>query len=177
MSCFVEGCKALTVRYRTDAGPCCNSHYLMMQRGGTVERICKECNNSFVYISREDHSGNRCLPCTKLWRNMKEKAYTCKSHGLTLHNYFEIYNAQNGKCKLCSFESDNLVLDHDHKCCAPFDILRGGGKGRSSCGKCIRGLLCHNCNLIVGNYEKCKGDLSLVEIDKYLSDSYFIFGG
>ena len=31
-------------------------------------------------------------------------------------------------------------MDHYHKCCP----------GKTSCGKCVRGLLCGNCNTILG---------------------------
>lgn len=61
-----------------------------------------------------------------------------------------------GGCWLCGFperarnaasgEPQRLAVDHDHACCPE--------KGRS-CGACIRGLLCQNCNVfIVGFHEK-----------------------
>lgn len=34
-----------------------------------------------------------------------------------------------------------LVVDHDHACCP----------GETSCGECVRGLVCHNCNVMIGN--------------------------
>jgi len=33
--------------------------------------------------------------------------------------------------------------DHDHVCCS----------GKKSCGKCLRGLLCHGCNTKLGALE------------------------
>jgi hypothetical protein len=35
-------------------------------------------------------------------------------------------------------------IDHDHSCCP--------GEWWQSCGKCIRGLLCHHCNIGMGNF-------------------------
>lgn len=43
------------------------------------------------------------------------------------------------ECKSCG-EKEDLVWDHDHSCCP----------GKTSCGKCIRGLLCRGCNLALG---------------------------
>lgn len=51
--------------------------------------------------------------------------------------------AQAGKCAICkSPPADRaLAVDHDHRCCAD--------KNRT-CGKCVRGLLCGNCNMAIG---------------------------
>lgn len=47
---------------------------------------------------------------------------------------------QEGACAACGTvpgpKAKRLAVDHDHKCCP----------GPTSCGKCIRGLLCYSCN-------------------------------
>lgn len=46
------------------------------------------------------------------------------------------------ECQICG-STDALVLDHDHDCC-PY---RGG------CPACVRGLLCHGCNVGLGFFQ------------------------
>ena len=64
---------------------------------------------------------------------------------LTWEQYTALLAEQGGLCAVCKKpETDNgkfkLSVDHDHACC----------KGRHSCGKCIRGLLCNRCNRALG---------------------------
>lgn len=54
----------------------------------------------------------------------------------------EFIRIQGGKCKICQ-EIKNLTLDHDHRCC----------KVGSACEKCVRGGLCHGCNMRLGQLE------------------------
>jgi hypothetical protein len=66
-----------------------------------------------------------------------------KRFGLTPEQYIDISNAQDNVCKICGSEDGSgkrLSVDHDHSCCF----------GPSSCGKCIRGLLCSRCNKTLG---------------------------
>src|SRR5687768_12575741 len=65
--------------------------------------------------------------------------------GITLEQYNKLYEKQNGLCAICcedSLQGRSLAVDHDRYCCP----------GKASCGKCVRGLLCHNCNTGVGHF-------------------------
>lgn len=60
-----------------------------------------------------------------------------RKYGIPLEEYNIIFNKQEGRCAICGIHqnemSKTLHIDHDHK------------TGR------IRGLLCGNCNLLIGN--------------------------
>lgn len=47
------------------------------------------------------------------------------------------------RCEGCGTVGKRLCVDHDHRCC------RFG-----SCGKCVRGVLCHSCNTTLGHAER-----------------------
>jgi hypothetical protein len=65
-------------------------------------------------------------------------------YGLTDEKYNAILNTQNRACLGCLKTVEELgkllTVDHDHACCPK----------AKSCGKCIRGLLCSNCNVALG---------------------------
>lgn len=66
-----------------------------------------------------------------------------RRYGLTIEDYNNLLAQQNNRCAICKEESKDgrsLHVDHDHSCC----------KGRGSCGKCVRGLLCVYCNSMLG---------------------------
>lgn len=62
-------------------------------------------------------------------------------YGITVEQYDEMVRQREGRCDICkTVPSGRLQLDHDHSCCP----------GQRTCGKCIRGLLCQPCNVLLG---------------------------
>ena len=82
---------------------------------------CKECRNKYAKGERG--------------RGVKYK----HRYGITIEQYNEMHKAQGGKCGICSSDKPgrkgvkNFMVDHCHKT------------------KKIRGLLCHTCNVLLGN--------------------------
>lgn len=65
-------------------------------------------------------------------------------YGLSLDEYNNFLEKQNGVCAICGLlDKKSLAIDHDRSCC-----FEGG-----SCGKCVRGLLCTNCNNGLGRFK------------------------
>lgn len=69
------------------------------------------------------------------------KSATMKyKYGITYDDYDRILAEQNYGCAICESKDPGgrgrFHIDHDHSCCST----------EKTCGKCIRGLLCHQCN-------------------------------
>ncbi len=93
--------------------------------------------------------------CIKCDRKRANERSIFASHGITLKQYDKMLEKQFGKCKICKTEvpggPGRFHIDHDH-----------------STGK-IRGLLCSNCNLFLGN---AKDNIEiLASAIQYLTDS------
>lgn len=74
--------------------------------------------------------------------------YVQKTYSLGDQDYGYLYEFQGGVCAICNRANGatrRLSVDHDHACC----------KGSTSCGKCVRGLLCRPCNDLLGH---CRDD-------------------
>ena len=82
---------------------------------------------------------------SRQYRIGKELELELKRFSMTLEQYNDMLSKQDHKCLICFEPEKNrrLSIDHDHDCCA----------GRNSCGKCVRGLLCNNCNNGLGRFK------------------------
>lgn len=78
----------------------------------------------------------------------EQDRHNLKRSGMTPEQWQEMFQSQGGVCAICHQPEIKvgyrLSIDHDHACCP----------GRHPCGKCIRGLLCHNCNRGIGHLQE-----------------------
>ncbi|MGY1608738.1 endonuclease domain-containing protein [Geodermatophilus sp. SYSU D00700] len=54
--------------------------------------------------------------------------------------YIEMVHEQGGLCAISGCDNDAVSIDHDHRCC----------DGAYSCGRCVRAILCRQCNSGIG---------------------------
>jgi hypothetical protein len=67
-----------------------------------------------------------------------------RGYGLNLVAYYFLLDQQGGRCAICRTDKPGAAswcVDHDHACCPT---------RKRCCGRCVRGLLCINCNLALG---------------------------
>lgn len=139
----------------------CQSHSNQIKRGKTLTPL-----RSFQRTTVRDESGRkRCATC-KEWkdvgefypssRNADALSTYCKrcdrsdrikrNYGITVDKYEAMLEAQGGGCAICGGapkDGPSLHIDHDHSCCSTY---------KKSCGECVRGLLCEDCNRVLGMF-------------------------
>lgn len=77
-----------------------------------------------------------CRTCARV--NSREQ--TIKQYGITVKQFEQMLIQQSGRCFICTEILLDPHIDHDHLCCP----------GRKACGKCVRALLCKQCNQMLG---------------------------
>lgn len=108
---------------------------------------CKGCGSGTRKLTAP---GPRCATCHRDRRTASQLArrlsYVARQYGLTPEQYQALVDhcRKNDKgqalCMMCNRVRARAV-DHDHSCCS----------GKTSCGKCVRGLLCTRCNVFLGH--------------------------
>jgi hypothetical protein len=83
----------------------------------------------------------RCGSHHELFKREQTLKMRMEKFGITAERYQHMLESQGGACAICRKSFHSYSIDHDHRCCPE--------KG-TSCGKCVRGLLCSNCNLAIG---------------------------
>lgn len=124
--------------------------------------ICSVCGPVSIR-SRGANAGWRCAWTDHLKARDRRvgAARRLKSYNLTSDEYEALVEKQQGRCAACGQECNSFHIDHDHKCCAA---------SKQSCGKCIRGLLCSDCNRMLGFAHDDPAKLRAAA--KYLEDTH-----
>lgn len=119
------------------------------KNGSKFHTACKDCRASNARAHRKVYP--------ETYRGYEYK----KKYKITLEIYDKKLAEQNGVCVICGgVNSDrSLQVDHNHDCCP----------GESTCGNCLRGLLCGLCNTGLGAF-KNDPNLLLTAI-KYLEEN------
>lgn len=101
-------------------------------------RRCKQCHCKVTNVYRQKNPELYRKASLKHWHNLDDKkkhSNWIRRYGITADEYTNMFESQNGKCKICSQECPTgrvLAVDHCHKT-----------------GK-VRGLLCTKCNTALG---------------------------
>jgi len=153
--CTFDGCEE---PYK--ANGYCGAHYGQWYRGEELrplidrhmrvqdgQKRCNRCEKVLPIVNFAKDSkqacgyANRCRTCTK-W----DKQWT--HYRLRQHEWEAIFEAQGRVCAICKKDGPNdprgWHTDHSHLCCP----------GPKSCGECVRGICCNDCNArLIAGYE------------------------
>lgn len=114
--------------------------------GQGLQAACKECQRAYKAANRvraaDQQRARRAADPGKYSAQNRLRRY-----GITQDRYDELVAAQSGRCAICGTpepggKHNTWHIDHAHDCCP----------GERSCGTCVRGLLCHRCNVGIGHF-------------------------
>ena len=143
------------------------------RRGVTYyESRCKECASKNACKYNKTHKKESALRT----RNSSLK----KKYGITLEKYEEKLISQGGVCAICKVDKNriknraiNFVVDHNHNCCP----------GVTSCGKCLRGIVCSKCLKILNEVQDIVANIPqdlppylIVNISSYINSYVYYVG-
>jgi hypothetical protein len=104
---------------------------------------------------------NICAPCRHRYVGV------IQAHNLSTDWAVRLITAT--ECELCHNRFPmgkhrlSCHVDHDHGCCT----------GKRTCGRCVRGIVCGRCNLILGAVEAADRDIGLDKVRDYLDTARF----
>lgn len=111
--------------------------------------LCKEEKSLSEFSSHPSCRGGVRGQCNKCRSQILGRMARLRIYGLTEETFQQLIKNQNGLCGVCQeplgSNTKNIHIDHDHTCCS---------SSKKTCGKCVRGILCHTCNTFIGQIEK-----------------------
>lgn len=109
-----------------------------------MTKVCNTCHRekdvSAFAKQSTNHDGlqGKCRSCYRDYTRLK-------NYGLTREAWLNMVLAQDLRCAICRKKfgsSKDIQVDHDHRCCRTVP----------TCGRCVRAILCADCNIGMGNF-------------------------
>lgn len=150
----------------------CNSHYQMQRRGEELRpiRVQRAAAQKVIDVDERRQTCSTCgqrkpfedfqkflkrgkvvrfIRCKQCASSPEQKVkHRDRKYSLEPGEWERMFEAQGRACKICCSDSpghkNGWQTDHDHACCP----------GQGSCGQCVRGILCHWCNINLSWYER-----------------------
>jgi len=148
---FLHGHGGMLVRMTRAKATCVNGHPKTPENK-TKNRSCKICVNERQRLWRENNP-EKAKQSRETYRQQNPEKemdyYRMRRFKIEPSDFRNMLEKQNNKCALCpvvfTFLSRDTTpcVDHDHACCS----------GKITCGKCVRGLICWQCNAGLGSFK------------------------
>jgi hypothetical protein len=143
-------------------------------RGEAKDKLrswCKQCTNEQGEHRRIAWTERNRDKLREKGRRRRPSDRKIEARLLRLRNIYNIepedfeamLDRQHHRCAICNDHNphnSNWNIDHDHACCS---------SSKKTCGSCIRGILCANCNRGLGAF---KDNLKLLDAAKFYLISY-----
>ena len=97
-----------------------------------LAKTCLVCRQPLVKLEKNQRHSKYCVGCAPIGYELQRVK---KKYGLSPEEYFSLFKKNDGSCEICGtkdFGNKKPHIDHDHKT------------------NKVRGLLCSNCNLLIG---------------------------
>ena len=113
---------------------------------------CLQCNSILIMdprvASRKKYCSAKCKSKYRTTSGSRIDSHLWIHFKIRETEYNDMLKKQHNQCLICkrnrSEFKKNFAVDHDHSCCP----------GKKSCGKCIRGLICFDCNIAIGHFKE-----------------------